>query len=148
MGYYAKTRIDAGRDKDGKPRTFDVGQEVTGLDDAQIKQLQDAGSLTEQAPREGEPGYQAAPNADATRIQQEREQAQRDAATSGVGGPSSQRGTSNNEAQQRERDRDQAQRDRTAQTSTAEATSQPLSSSTAATGREPPGPDTSTKQRR
>lgn len=111
MAHYAKTRIDAGRDKDGKARVFEVGQEVTGLPEDEIKQLQQAGSLSDRAPREGEPGYQdpsAQQDGDAARIQREREQAQRDAATSGVGGPSSQRNTTSDATKQQ---RDAQQRD-------------------------------------
>lgn len=128
MSYYAKTRIDAGKDKDGKSRVFEVGQPVTGLSDDEIKQLEQTGSLSDRAPREGEPGYQASSDSDQERVQREREQAQRDAAASGVGGPSSQRSTQSQPA------------DSTAQ-------QQPQNRDAARDSREPPGPDTTTKRR-
>lgn len=84
MAHYAKTRIDAGKDKDGKQRVFDVGQEVSGLGDEELKQLRDAGSLADHAPREGEPGYQAAPDEERDRVLREREEAQRTAAGAGT----------------------------------------------------------------
>ncbi len=116
---YAKTRIDAGKDKDGRARTFEVGQEVTGLSQEELKQLQDAGSLSDQAPREGEPGYQSPENSDAAQQQREREQALRDAAASG--------GTSGNVPRntQDARAREQAQR---GATSTSDATRRELTS--------------------
>ncbi len=125
MSHYAKTRIDAGRDKDGQPRVFEIGQPVTGLSDDEMKQLDQAGSLSDRAPREGEPGYQAAPDSDQERVQRERLEAQRDAATSGVSGPSSQRRES----------------------SDASAAQNPASRTEPRDHREPPGPDTSTKRR-
>lgn len=45
--HYARTRIDAGKDKDGKLRVFEVGQAVTGLPDDEIKQLAEAGALSD-----------------------------------------------------------------------------------------------------
>lgn len=46
--YIARNRIDLGRDKDGKARTFEVGQPVEGLSDEETKQLRDSGALVEE----------------------------------------------------------------------------------------------------
>ncbi len=141
---YAKTRIDAGKDKDGKLRVFEVGQEVTGLSDDELKQLQDAGSLQDHAPREGEPGYQAAPDSDVVQQQKEREQALRDAANSGVTGPSSTQDptTAAREREARERQQrggstatsDATRRELTSQSSGADASGAPNAGTQTTTG--------------
>lgn len=56
MPDYARTRIDAGKDKDGKDRIFEVGQPVTGLPEDEIKKLRDAGALTDQPPARDDAG--------------------------------------------------------------------------------------------
>ena len=124
MADYAKTRIDAGKDKDGKARTFEVGQEVTGLSEQELQQLRDAGSLSDQpvdastafnasAPRDP---HTPSPDPNYSTANQPLNTA------SGIGGAGTNAQRSGQQSGQN-------------------------TDTTSSTGREPPGPDTSTKRR-